>query len=84
MKFLVIILKFVKTLISKKRIYTFSLRSKEENEKDLLLVISEKVRAEGEREFVANKVRIYDESLFDFFKMIEEIKMIVKNEKTKK
>jgi len=73
--------KFVKTFVSKKRVYTFSLRTKEDDEKDLMLVMSEKIKDNGENEFAANKIRIYSESLDNFFKMIDELKEKVKEMK---
>ena len=66
--------KLVKKFVSEKRLYTFSLREKDGDKDNLLLVINEKIKNDSNNEFSANKVRIYNESLDKFFELIDEIK----------
>lgn len=75
---------FVEALNSEKRVYTFSLRKKENEKNNFLLAISERPKDINSKEFVANKIRIYNESLDSFFEKIDRIKKIVYEERNKK
>lgn len=70
-------------LNAKKRVYTFSLRKKAD-EKNYLLVISEKSKDIKNKDYTSNKIRIYDESLDSFFEKILLMKKSLENERNKK
>lgn len=63
---------------SEKRKYIISLRSKEEFQpKDFMLVLTEKRKLEESED--TNKIRIYTESIDEFFQKVGEMKKIWEN-----
>lgn len=74
---------------SEKKSYNISLRNKEDDEKDLLLVFSEldisdsNLTDENFKKNRPNKIRFYNESLEDFFRAVEKIKKVYDETKRK-
>lgn len=56
-----------------KREYTFSLRNKEEDKNDFMLVITERLLGE-DGSFKPNRIKIYNEGVDGFFNILMELK----------